>query len=120
MTNISKTWVTGETIKADDLNKISPHFIEVTVDYDNSTMTTEKTAGEINELLVGGNYCVLYYTTEYDEIYYLYPLGTVYDDRFMVWTLLTARYNLGEVQVIDFTASSVDSAYVYNFGGSGG
>lgn len=119
MTNISKTWTTGETITADSLNKISPHFIEGVFDYDNSTLSTDETAGDIFELMAGGNFCVIY-TIDDNSIFYYYPLAIDYNISTGLYSLTVFGYSGQDTSLLNFSASSADAPFVFNFGGGGG
>ena len=59
----NKTWVTGEVITADDLNRITPLIVEITKSASGGTTiyTANKTFKEINDALkIGKNVLCLY------------------------------------------------------------
>lgn len=103
-----KTWVTGEVITADDLNKITP-FIEPLTSNEQGYYATTHNAGVIFEALGNGRPVFLFNSNSENASYY--PVLSVMVGRNLDY-ILTAIDTSGSSGVATFTAATADVPFV--------
>ena len=103
-----KTWVTGEVITADDLNKITP-FIEPLTSNEQGYSTTTHNAGVIFEALGNGRPVFLFSSDSENAAYY--PVASVAVGRNNDY-MLTAVNPSASSGATTYTAASVDVPFV--------
>lgn len=103
-----KTWVTGEVITADDLNKITP-FIEPVASNEQGHTATTHNAGVIFEALGNGR-PVFFFSSDSENAAY-YPVASVAIGRSNDY-ILTAINPYVSSGYVTYTAASADVPFV--------